>query len=329
MKVLDVIGFSKETKDELSRVIPKKSCCRRAEISAMLHAAGSLHLSGGGGLTVAATLENAAVVRKMLKMIQDEFHITPQIVSEQTERLGRHRRYSVILDVKSQAEKLLVDLGLMNRGFSLESGIPSDIVRSACCRAAFLRGAFLSRGSIADPQKGSYHLEFVAENEEFASGLSYLMNLCGFRAKVGRRKNFVVYLKDVDGIARFLTTISAHKALLQLEEIRVVKEMRGEVNRLVNCDTANLEKTVSAAMEQIDLIAEIVASRGMQSLPDSLQEVVKLRLDYPEASLKELGELAIPPMSKSAINHRMRRLKEWMKNYSGGEGIERTQGEIK
>lgn len=324
-----MIGFSKETKDELSRIIPKKSCCRRAELSAMLHSAGSLHLTGGGGLNVAATFENAGVVRKMLKLVQEEFHFTPQIVAEQTERLGRHRRYSVILDVKSQAEKLLVDLGLMDRGFSLESGIPSETVRSECCRASFLRGAFLARGSIADPQKNSYHLEFVAENEEFASGLSYLMSLCGFKAKVGRRKNFLVYLKDVDGIARFLTFISAHNALLQLEEIRVVKEMREEVNRLVNCDTANLEKTVSAAMAQIDLIAEIVSARGMQSLPESLQEVAKLRLEYPEASLKELGELAVPPLSKSAMNHRMRRLKEWVKNISGSEGIERSQGEIK
>ncbi|HEX2952499.1 MAG TPA: DNA-binding protein WhiA [Bacillota bacterium] len=324
-----MVGFSKETKEELSRIIPKRSCCRRAELSAFLHAAGSLHITGGGGMTVTATFENASVIRKALKLMQDEFKMTPRIVAEQTERLGRHRRYSLIFDAKGQAEKILTDLGLMDRGFSLESGIPSEMVRSECCRSAFLRGAFLARGSIMDPQKKGYHLEFVAENEEFASGLSYLMNLCGFKARVGQRKNYFVYLKDVEGIARFLTFISAHQALLHLEEIRVMKGMREEVNRLVNCDTANLEKTVSAAMDQLDLIADIVASGDMESLPEPLREVAKLRMDYPEASLKELGELAVPPMSKSAVNHRMRRLREWIKNYSSQEGIGIPEGEIK
>lgn len=324
-----MIGFSKETKEELSRIIPKRSCCRRAEMSAFLHAAGSLHITGGGGMTVTATFESASVVRKAVKLMQEEYKMTPRIIAEQTERLGRHRRYSLVFDVKEQARKILTDLGLMDREFSLESSIPSEIVRNECCRSAFLRGAFLARGSIMDPQKKGYHLEFVVENEEFASGLSYLMNLCGFKARVGHRKNYLVYLKDVEGIARFLTFIAAHQALLHLEEIRVMKGMREEVNRLVNCDTANLEKTVSAAMDQLDLIADVVASGGLERLPEPLREVARLRMEHPEASLKELGELAVPPMSKSAVNHRMRRLREWIKNYSSTGGIDVPKGEIK
>jgi DNA-binding protein WhiA len=301
-------GFSKQTKDELVRVMPKSSCCRRAELAALFHAAGSLHLVGGKGMTVSVSVENAGVARKAHLILQEEFQVSPQIRAERIERLGRHRRYSVVLDEPSEVENIMVQLGLMTRGHSLESGISSKIARSECCRASFLRGVFLARGSITDPQKKSYHLEFVTENEEFASGLCYLMNLCRFKAKVGRRKHYLVYLKNVDAIARFLTFISAHAALLQLEEIRVVKEMRGEVNRQVNCDTANLEKTISAAMEQL----EAIKAYDLQRLPESLREAAILRLEHPEASLKELGEFANPKMSKSAVNHRLRRLMKWI-----------------
>lgn len=317
-------GFSKRTKDELARVMPKNRCCCRAELAALLHSAGSLHLTRGG-FSVTATFENAAVVRKALRLLKKEFQYTPQIIAEQTERLGRRRRYSLILDNQGNAERILMELELMTRGYILEGGISSNLVKAECCRAAYLRGAFLARGSITDPRKKNYHLEFVTENEDFALGLCYLMNLCKFNAKVGRRKNFLVYLKDVDVIARFLTFVSAHSALLQLEEVRVVKGMREEINRLVNCDTANLEKTVSAAMSQIDLISEVMARGDLQRLPESLREVAMLRLDHPEASLKELGELAVPRMSKSAINHRMRRLKEWVKKYAEEEGINPTE----
>ncbi|HOQ23376.1 MAG TPA: DNA-binding protein WhiA [Bacillota bacterium] len=314
-------GFSKRTKDELARVMPKHRCCRRAELAGLLHGAGSLHLSQRG-FAVTAAFENAAVVRKALKLLKAEFQYAPQIVAEQTRRLRQRRRYLLILDNPGDAEGILRELGIMNRGFVLEGGISPELVKDECCRAAFLRGVFLARGSITDPQKKSYHLEFVTENEDFASGLCYLMNLCKFKARMGKRKtSFVVYLKDVEMIARFLTFISAHAALLQLEEIRVLKGMREEINRLVNCDTANLEKTVSAAMSQIDLISKLIDSGGLERLPESLREVAMLRLEHPEASLKELGELAVPRMSKSAINHRMRRLREWVKKYAEEEGI--------
>lgn len=305
-------GFSKQTKDELARVAPKSTCCRRAELAGLFHAAGSLRLMSGQGIALMATFENAAVARKVLRLIQDEFHAVPRIIAEQTERLGRHRRYTLIIEEKSVAERVLVQLGLMTKDYTLEGGISSTIARAECCRAAFLRGAFLARGSIADPQKNSYHLEIVTENEDFAEALCYLMSLCGFKAKVGRRKTFLIYLKDINGIASFLTFISAHNALLHLEEIRVMKEMREDVNRQVNCDTANLQKTVSAAMNQLDQIAEIIRVKGLQSLPESLREAALLRLDHPEASLKELGELAEPKMSKSAVNHRLRRLMQWL-----------------
>lgn len=310
-------GFSKQTRDELARVIPKSSCCRRAELAGLFHAAGSLRLMGGQGIALMATFENAAVARKALRLMQDEFHVSPRIVAEQTERLGRHRRYTLNLEGKSVAEHVLVQLGLMTRDYALEGGVSSIIARAECCRAAFLRGAFLARGSIADPQKNSYHLEIITENEDFAEALCYLMNLCTFKAKVGQRKTFVVYLKDINGIARFLTFISAHNALLQLEEIRVVKEMREDVNRQVNCDTANLQKTVSAAMHQIERISEIIQVKGLESLPESLREMAQLRLDHPEASLKELGEFAVPKMSKSAVNHRLRRLMQWLEGDEG------------
>ncbi|WP_165907935.1 DNA-binding protein WhiA [Hydrogenispora ethanolica] len=296
--------------------------CDKAELSAIIHMAGSIHLTGRERLSLSITTESAGIARRIVKLIKSCSKLESEIQVEQNEKLGRLHRYKIIIPSQNGVIELLDELGMMTRERYLESGIAPHLVKDQCCRASFLRGAFLAGGSISDPQKKNYHLELFTHNEEFANGLVYLMSLVHLKAKVSRRKAyFVVYLKESEANARFLSLIQAHSAVIKLEEVRVIKGLRGEVNRRVNCETANLEKTLSAAWEQVEAINQLITRVGLGILPSSLRRTAELRLEYPEATLKELGEYHRPPISKSAVNHRLRLIRQYVKNFTEEAGI--------
>ena len=183
-------------------------------------------------------------------------------------------------------------------------------VQRLCCKRAFLRGAFLCVGSISDPEK-SNHLEFVCTNEELADLLIAYMTEFEIVAKTIRRKNhFVVYLKDGEEIVNLLNVMGAHVSLMEFENQRILKEISNSVNRRVNCETANIAKTVNAATKQVEDIILIRDTCGFGGLPQNLREMAQVRIDYPDASLKELGSYLEPPVGKSGVNHRLRRLSE-------------------
>ncbi|NLW55665.1 MAG: DNA-binding protein WhiA [Firmicutes bacterium] len=317
-------SFSQRTKAELARRFPKKKCCMKAELAAIIRASGSLHLRANHAVVLSVSSENAAFMRKVHLLLKDYFQIPSRIIMEKTGRLNR-RYYKLQLFGGKNVKRVLTELDVLSPGLDFESGISSALVRTDCCRAAFLRGAFLARGSVTDPQKNSYHLEIVTENEEFALGLNYLMNLCRFKAGLTQRKEYLVYLKEADAIGKFLTFIGAHAAFLRMEDVRIIKGMRNEVNRLVNCETANLGKAVRAAMEQVEVINALKAKGVLAKLPVPLQELAYLRLEHPEASLRELGELSTPPLSKSAVNHRMRKMLKIAETFLGREGKESSK----
>jgi len=319
-------NFSRQTKEELARRFPEKECCGRAELSGIIHTTGSLHFRASHALVLSVESENVSLVRKTFRLLKQLFQVQARAGIEETERLGRHRRYSLHLPGEDNIKRVLMASAVMTRNFELEGGIDPELVRKECCRAAFLRGAFLGRGSITDPQKKDYHLELVTENEDFAQGLLYLMNLCGFKAGLTRRKEFFVYLKGVETIGRFLTFIRAYTAYLQLEEVRVIKGIRAEVNRLVNCETANLEKTIRAAWRQVEILSALEKKKGFNLLPEKLREIAVLRLENPEASLRELGKMTDPPVSKSTVNYRMRKVLKIAKNFPTGEEIFSPKG---
>ena len=204
-----------------------------------------------------------------------------------------------------QAAKLLEE----HRGGFEEFHIVSPlIVQQPCCRRAFLRGAFLGAGSMSDPNK-SYHFEIVCDSDVMAKQIQRLMCDFSMDAKIVRRKkSYVVYLKEGDQIADILNIMEAHVSLMELENIRILKDMRNTVNRKVNCETANIHKTVSAAVKQVEDITYIKNTVGLDELPEGLEEIAKVRLQYPEATLKELGDLLIVPLGKSGVNHRLRKL---------------------
>ena len=177
-----------------------------------------------------------------------------------------------------------------------------------CCRRAFLRGAFLASGSISDPEK-SYHLEFVCTTEKKAGQLVEILKRFGLDGKqILRKRSYVVYLKDGEQIVDALNIMGAHIALMEMENVRIVKGIRNTVNRKLNCEMANITKTVTAANKQVADIQFLSGKIGLNALPENLREIARLRLEYPDATLVELGEMLYPPVGKSGVNHRLRKL---------------------
>ncbi len=315
--------FSQTVRDEVARnPITKCRCCIKAELSAIFHIAGSIHIAGQHQLSLSVATEAAGVARRVVRLLKASYHLDSENIVEQIEKVGKLHRNNLVIRSQLGLHEMLYDLGMLTREHSLTGSIDPELLKGSCCRASFLRGAFLAGGSVTDPQKKTYHLEMVIHNEEFADGLIYLMNLQGIKAKTSIRKDqYLVYLNDSAAIIHFLSLIKAHAAVIKLEEVKVIKGLRGEVNRIVNCETANLEKTLNAAWNQVELINHLIQKTGLRDLPAKLRQTAELRLEYPEASLKELGEYHRPPISKSAVNHRLRLILEIAKNFSNEAGI--------
>lgn len=281
------MSFSAEVKEELAKHISPARHCQMAELSAMLHYAGQYGLMEDGILTIGFQSENEAVLRKGFTLLKKAYNI------------------DTVIGVKGQKKADL--LAIMG---DLSGPADTSLLKQACCRRAFIRGAFLSCGSISDPTKG-YHLEFVCNNRTQAEQLQEIIGQFDIEAKiVCRKKYFVVYVKEGAGIVELLNIMEAHVALMNLENLRILKEMRNSINRRVNCEAANIQKTVQASTRQVEDIIYLRDYYGFSRLPDNLREMAEVRLAYPEAALKELGEYLSPPVGKSGVNHRLRKLSE-------------------
>lgn len=287
------MSFSGKVKEELSRAVPKARHCRLAELAALTWMSGEWSKDRCRELRVHT--ENIAVIRKCFTLIEKTFNIGNEIAVRVAVRRNPHKG-SRAYDLYASGECL--------------HAVRYANVQAVCCKRAFLRGAFLSSGSMSDPGK-SYHFEIVCNTLEKAQYLQRLMQDFELEARIVRRKkNIIVYLKEGDRIVDALNVMDAPVALMQLENVRILKDMRNNVNRKVNCETANINKTVSAAVKQKDDIEFIRDMVGLSGLPDGLRDVALTRLAYPDASLKELGELLEEPVGKSGVNHRLRKLSE-------------------
>lgn len=195
---------------------------------------------------------------------------------------------------------------------------PLARVERQCCKRAYIRGAFLAVGSLNAPEK-HYHLEFICPDKPCATALKHVIACFGISAKITERKShYIVYLKEGENIVDLLNIMGAHRSLMKFENARILKDMRNNVNRAVNCETYNLTKTAQSAAKQINDINAIANARGLGCLSEQLQEVARLRLLHNEASLKEIGEMLSPPVGKSGVNHRLRKISEIAQNLRGG-----------
>lgn len=308
------MSFSSKTKNELSRIQTNNRCCILSELAALIRMSGSIQISGLGRVSLKFTTENAAIARRIFTLLKSLYNVNTEVMVRKNRQLKKNNNYLMLVSHSTDAENILVDAGVLKKDdkqhYIINYGIARNLVDNRCCKRAYIRGAFLGGGSISNPEK-TYHLEFVTHSQQHSKDLSELINTFGLNSKIVLRKeSYVVYLKEGEQIVDLLNIMGAHSALLKLEDIRIIKEVRNNVNRIVNCETANLEKTINASLRQIYNIEYIDKVIGIDKLPENLIDIARLRLMHRDASLKELGMMLNPPIGKSGVNHRLRKLEE-------------------
>lgn len=303
------MSFSTDVKEELSKEYTASRHCQIAEVAAILSMCGHISIDEREHFHIRIHTENVFVARKYFTLLRKSFNIEADVSIRQN--INRTEVYTIVVKKHSealrilQATKLLTEEGEISEDLSLVS---NQVVRQDCCRRAFLRGAFLSTGSISDPEK-SYHFEISCATEKKAEQICELLGRFDLDGKIIlRKKSYVVYLKEGSQIVDVLNVMGAHVALMEMENIRIVKDIRNSVNRKLNCEMANINKTVSAAGRQIADIHYLSQKIGLGALPDNLRLTAELRLEYPDISLAELGNMLVPPVGKSGVNHRLRKL---------------------
>ncbi|WLR50511.1 DNA-binding protein WhiA [Bacillus tianshenii] len=313
------MSFASETKKELTH-LETSGCCAKAELSALIRMNGTLSFANRQ-VNVDVQTENAAIARRIYTLLKRQFEVEVELLVRKKMRLKKNNVY--IVRLKSNAKEVLEDLGILGDSFTFVRTISKAFTRKTCCKRAYLRGAFLAGGSVNNPETSSYHLEVFSLYEEHNHSLCELMNDFQLNAKtLERKKGFISYLKEGEKITEFLNIIGAHQALLHFEDVRIVRDMRNSVNRLVNCETANLNKTIGAAMRQVENIRFIKDYVGLEVLPDKLREIAELRIKYQDVTLKELGEMVESgKVSKSGVNHRLRKIDEIADKLKRGESL--------
>ena len=305
------MSFSSEVKDELSRQLSQARHCQIAEAAAIISLCGRILISSEDRYCIKIHTENISVARKYFTLLKKTFHANTQISIIQNLYFKKSKLYTVTVGNHEDAMRILQAVRLIDEhqeiGENL-SVVGNLVVQQSCCKRAFIRGAFLATGSISDPEK-AYHFEIVCATMEKAEQLREIIAVFSIEAKIIRRKKyFIVYIKEGSQIVDILNVMEAHVALMNLENVRILKDMRNSVNRRVNCETANIHKTVSAAVRQRKDIEYIRDTIGFGAISENLSEIASKRLEQPEATLKELGAMLHPPVGKSGVNHRLRKL---------------------
>ena len=305
------MSFSSKVKEELSKDCNNPRHCCIAETAAIISMCGKVIFDEKDRVRIEIHTENVTVARKYFTLLKKTYNINTDISIRHSSSLNKSRSYILSVNDDETARKILMTcrlmkpFGVIEEDFSISDSL---IIQRECCKRAFIRGAFLASGSVSDPVK-TYHFEIVCLSEAKAKQLQMIMETFNINARViKRRKYFVVYVKDSSQVVDLLNIMGAYNALMDMENVRIVKDMCNNVNRKVNCETANINKTVSAAVKQIEDIRFIQMSSAFDELPESLQEMAELRVRYPEATLAELGQLLDTPVGKSGVNHRLKKI---------------------
>lgn len=307
------MSFSSNVKSELSHHFGNARHCNIAEIAAIINMCGHIS-SQNENFCVKIQTENVTVARKYFTLVKKTFNIDSEISIRKNSQLKKNRVYTLTLRSNDdKVEKVLYATGILRRVGEekvIQNEIYPLVVAGTCCKRAYIRGAFLAAGSITDPEK-TYHLEFVSDSLGYCEKLRDIINSFGVDSKIASRKeHYIVYLKEGEQIVDILNVMEAYVALMEFENVRILKDMRNNVNRIVNCETANLNKTITASVKQAEDIRLIDTLMGVDKLPLPLKEIALVRMEFPDLSLKELGEKLDPPVGKSGVNHRLRKIGE-------------------
>lgn len=299
------MSYASEVKKELTAIkVHQKNA--QAELMALIRMNGSIALANHQ-LILNIQTENPAIARRIYSLLKEFYHVESDIVVRRKMKLKKNNQY--IVRLRYAAQHVLDNLGILHN-LQIKERVPVELLDDEWMVRSYLRGAFLAGGSVNNPETSRYHLEIYSLYEEHNEMIAQMMNKFGLNAQTtARRSGFIVYLKEAEKIADFMSLIGATNSMLQFENVRIVRDMRNSVNRLVNCENANMNKIANASTRQIENIRLIDERVGLQTLPDKLREIAETRLAHQEVSLKELGEL-VPggPISKSGVNHRLRKL---------------------
>ena len=313
------MSYASDVKKELTTLEIHEEGNGKAELMALIRMNGSLSIENHHFVLDVQT-ENPATARRIYSLLKQFYQIESELIVRRKMKLKKNNLY--IVKLRNNSERVLNDLNILD-GFQIKQTVPVKFLDNDLKVRSYLRGAFLATGSVNNPETGRYHLEIYSLYEEHNDTICEMMNRYHLNArKTERRSGYITYLKEAEKIADFLSLIGATNSMLKFEDIRIVRDMRNSVNRIVNCETANLNKVADAANRQIKNIKYIDEHLGLDKLPDKLQEVAYVRVAHPELSLKELGEL-VPggPISKSGINHRLRKINEMAAKLQKGERV--------
>jgi hypothetical protein len=296
------MSFTVKVKEELLGLDTKS----KSELAAIMKMSGSLGIASQG-LTLSITTENAKIARHIYELLLSFYQVKSDIRHHQKTNLRKNRVYTVFLDEK--VEDILSDLHLADAFFGIQEGIDPLILSDDEASRAYLRGAFLSNGSMRDPESGKYQLEIVSVYLDHAQGLASLMQRFLLDAKtIERKKGAVTYLQRAEDIMDFLIVVGAMEAMAEFEAVKILREARNDINRANNAETANIARTVTASMKTINNIVKIMETSGLESLPIDLQEVAHLRVNHPDYSIQQLADSLSKPLTKSGVNHRLRKI---------------------
>ena len=306
------MSFSLETKSELCHIKIKNRSCILAALAAWIRVCGSLQIITHGKKRIKIKTESYFIARWGIALAKRLFDIEAEIFIKERKRLGKNKSFSILFG-GNDILKLIYAIGLLkreNNGLMINYGIPEELVKNECCKRAFLRGLFIGAGSMSSPDKG-YHLEIVLNNKILFDDAKKIIEELSVNIKSTTRKSrYILYLKESEKITTLLTLMGAQSAILEFESIKVYKDFRNNLNRQVNCETGNIQKTVTAASRQIQNIKKIINAGMFDSLSNDLRITAEARVNNPDSTLAELANMISLDISKSGINHRLRKLED-------------------
>lgn len=305
------MSFCSDIKNNLCHITLNTLYEKECELYGYLHCLSSLSLKGKGRLNLVFETENPSVARRIFTLVKDLFGINLEIAAKKSNLRKGHFLYNLIVLESSDSMNILDYFNIIDfsRGFEINNTITHDILPTVSEIRHYMRAVFLSCGYVSDPKKKGYQIEFVFNKFEYAKNLIELLKSIDIYLKyVKRKESYVIYTKDSNMITEILANIGAHNAVLEIESTKVIKEMRNNVNRRINCETANMDKTVNTALKQINAINKIIDRYGINYLDEPIITLAKLRLQNPEASLNDLSNMFTPPISRSTINNWFRKI---------------------
>ncbi|MFW5889141.1 MAG: DNA-binding protein WhiA [Bacillota bacterium] len=314
------MSFAKEIKKELQS-LKHLDCCNKAELSALLHINGSIEKSSSGISLVFQTTNNS-VVRRFVYLLKKIYDIEYSLIQKKIKQFKNKEQF--IVKISDSVDILLNELSLINNEAIFFKDVDESLITKDCCKRAYLRGAFLASGSINSPETSAYHLEIQSYSKEHSEIVKNIANEFNLNAKVApNKRGYITYLKEAERIADFLRVIGANNSLFTFEDTRIKRDFKNSINRVINCDIANERKAQVAAKEQLKNI-NIIEDNIEKNISKSMKEAIILRKKYPEASLQELSNLSIEhfdkQISKSALNHRFRAIKDLANKIKISEG---------